>query len=102
MKAKTLREIRKFVGRAYSSIQRVISNYNSSKSVLSKLRNGRQPKLFKSVHLNLEITASRIANDVRERSQKTLYEDTIRKILKKADYNGRVARRKLQISHINN
>ncbi|GIY70664.1 hypothetical protein CDAR_189791 [Caerostris darwini] len=42
---KTLREIGKIVGRTHSSIQRVINNYTSSKSVISKPRSGRPSKL---------------------------------------------------------
>ncbi|GFX78301.1 transposable element Tc1 transposase [Trichonephila clavipes] len=42
---KTLREIGKIVGRTHSSIQRVINNYISSKSVISKPRFGRLSKL---------------------------------------------------------
>ncbi|GIZ02390.1 hypothetical protein CEXT_56861 [Caerostris extrusa] len=35
---KTLREIDKIVGRTHSSIQRVINNFTSSKSIISKPR----------------------------------------------------------------
>ncbi|GFV21760.1 uncharacterized protein TNCV_3484571 [Trichonephila clavipes] len=42
---KTLREIGKIVGRTHFSIQRVINNYTSSKSVISKPRFGRPSKL---------------------------------------------------------
>ncbi|GIY98674.1 uncharacterized protein CEXT_425782 [Caerostris extrusa] len=42
---KTLREIGKIVGRTHSSIQRVINNYTSSKSIISKPRSGRPSKL---------------------------------------------------------
>ncbi|GFU24113.1 transposable element Tc1 transposase [Trichonephila clavipes] len=42
---KTLREIGKIVGRTHSSIQRVINNYTSSKSVISKPRFGCPSKL---------------------------------------------------------
>ncbi|GIY75022.1 hypothetical protein CEXT_704891 [Caerostris extrusa] len=57
---KTLREIGKIVGRTHSSIQRVINNYTSSKSIISNPRSGRPSKLttrekryvFKSVRLN--------------------------------------------------
>ncbi|GIY94181.1 uncharacterized protein CEXT_360621 [Caerostris extrusa] len=56
---KTLREIGKIVGRTHSSIQRVINNCTSSKSIISKRRSGRRSKLtacekrhvFKSVSL---------------------------------------------------
>ncbi|GIX76710.1 uncharacterized protein CEXT_761961, partial [Caerostris extrusa] len=42
---KTFREIGKIVGRTHSSIQRVINNYTSSKSIISKPRSGRPSKL---------------------------------------------------------
>ncbi|GIY98960.1 hypothetical protein CEXT_241851 [Caerostris extrusa] len=62
---KTLREIGKIVGRTHSSIQRVINNYTSSKSIISKPRSGRPSKLtareqryvFKSIRLNPRISA---------------------------------------------
>ncbi|GFS71123.1 transposable element Tc1 transposase [Trichonephila clavipes] len=106
---KTLREIGKIVGRTHSSIQRVINNYTSSKSVISKPRFERPSKLtlrekkyvFKSIRLNPRLRASQIANYIRERFKKTLHEDTIRKILKKAGYHGRVARKKPHILAVN-
>ncbi|GFT64703.1 transposable element Tc1 transposase [Trichonephila clavipes] len=87
----------------------VINNYTSSKSVISKPRSGRPFKLtlrekryvFKSIRLNPRLCASQIANDIRERFKKTLHEDTKRKILKKAGYHGRVARKKPHISAVN-
>ncbi|GFT59203.1 transposable element Tcb1 transposase [Trichonephila clavipes] len=71
---KNLREIGKTVGKTHSSIQRVINNYTSSKSVILKSRSGRPSKL-------------------------TLREK--RKILKKAGYHGRVAHKKPHISAVN-
>ncbi|GIX71328.1 uncharacterized protein CEXT_164181 [Caerostris extrusa] len=74
----TLRKIGKIVGRTHSSIQRVINNYTSSKSIISKPHSGRPSKLtdrekryvFKYVRLNPRISAFQIANDVRERFKK--------------------------------
>ncbi|GFW66363.1 uncharacterized protein TNCV_3433261 [Trichonephila clavipes] len=43
------------------------------------------------MRLNPRLSASQIANDIREIFKKTLHEDTIRKILKKAGYHGRIA-----------
>ncbi|GIY76956.1 uncharacterized protein CDAR_265221 [Caerostris darwini] len=79
---KTLREIGKIVERTHSSIQRVINNYTSSKSIISKPRSGRPFKLtarekryVKSVHLNRRISAFQIAKtlkrDLKEHSMKT-------------------------------
>ena len=69
---RTLQTMIKVVGRTHSSIQRVINNYELSKSVTSKLRSGGLSKLtfcekrciLKSVRLNPTITASQIVNDI--------------------------------------
>ena len=61
---KTLRAIGKIVRRTHSSIQRVINNYELSKSVTSKILNGSPSKLtfrekryiLKFVRLNPKIT----------------------------------------------
>ncbi|GIZ01371.1 hypothetical protein CEXT_19301 [Caerostris extrusa] len=80
---KTLREIGKIVGRTHSSIQRVINNYTSSKSIISKPRSKRQSKLtarekryvFKSVRLNPRISPFRLQmtfeRDFKKHSMKT-------------------------------
>ncbi|GIY88334.1 uncharacterized protein CEXT_577631 [Caerostris extrusa] len=89
MKAKLFREIGKIVGRTHSSIQRVINNYISSKSIISKPLSGRPSELtardvFKSVRLNPRISAFQIANDVRERFKKKHSMKTLeRKFLKR-------------------
>ncbi|GFW09581.1 transposable element Tc1 transposase [Trichonephila clavipes] len=57
--------------------------------------------MVNSPNIAASANASQIANDIRERFKKTLHEDTIRKILKKAGYHGRVARKKTHISAVN-
>ncbi|GBM34328.1 hypothetical protein AVEN_16422-1 [Araneus ventricosus] len=91
---KTFREVVEIVGRTHSSIQRVRSNYNSSKSIIPNPRNGRPSTLtnreiFKSVRLNPRITASQIVNQSGERfpPKKIFHEETIRIFLKKPDYH---------------
>ncbi|GIY51773.1 hypothetical protein CEXT_264691 [Caerostris extrusa] len=67
MKAKLFWEIGKIVERTHFSIQRVINNYTSSKSIISKPRSGRPSKLtarekryvFKSI-FSLEIKCTPI------------------------------------------
>lgn len=106
---KSLREIAKTMGRSHSSIQYVIKNFQSTGSILSKARTGRPSKLTErekrtilaSVKENPRITASKISENLRESFSKHIHEDTVRKILKKNDYHGRVARRKPYISDIN-
>ncbi|XP_043064585.1 uncharacterized protein LOC122320512 [Drosophila ficusphila] len=106
---KTLREIGKIVGRAHSSIQRVLENFDLNGSIRSKPRSGRPPKLtdrekrdvLKSVKLNPRLTAFKITQDIKEKFNKDLHEDTIRKILKKEDLHARTARKKPLISPAN-
>ncbi|GFW17934.1 transposable element Tc1 transposase [Trichonephila clavipes] len=50
---------------------------------------------------NPRLTAAQIATDVHEEFNKSICADTARKILKKAGYRSRVARRKLYISMTN-
>ncbi|GBN49680.1 hypothetical protein AVEN_148040-1 [Araneus ventricosus] len=75
---KTSPEIGTIVGRSHSAIQRLISNYNSLKSVISKPRNGRPSKLtnceksyiIKSMCLNPRTITSQIANEIRKKFEK--------------------------------
>lgn len=109
VEGKSLRDIGQTVGRAHSSIQRVISNYTSTGSIISKSRTGRPPLLTKRenkriiqlVRLNPRITAYQVKLEVEERFSKSVSDDTIRRIIKKAGYHSRVARRKPYISDIN-
>ncbi|GFV80390.1 transposable element Tc1 transposase [Trichonephila clavipes] len=50
---------------------------------------------------NPRLSAAQIAADVHEKFNKSICADTARKILKKAGYRSRVARRKLYISMTN-
>ncbi|GIY23772.1 uncharacterized protein CDAR_418141 [Caerostris darwini] len=65
---KTLREIGKIVGRTHSSIQRVINNYTSSKSIISKPRSGLTARekryVFKSVRPVIKKYAIRSENEL--------------------------------------
>lgn len=108
-KGKSYREIGKTINRAHSSVQRVINNFQSSGILLSKPRSGRPSKLsiresrslIGFVKKNPKITASQIVNNIEKQFQKKICADTARKILKRAGYKGRVARRKPFISVIN-
>ncbi|GIX83905.1 hypothetical protein CEXT_629831 [Caerostris extrusa] len=55
---KILREIGKIVGRTHSSIQRVINNYTSSKSIISKARSGRPSKLTAVKEICLQVLST--------------------------------------------
>lgn len=106
---KSFREIGKTVGRQHSSVQRVVNNFKSTGILTSKPRSGRPSKLtlrerrniVASVKANPRISASQIAKDLQFKFRKQICADTVRKILKKAGYHGRFARRKPFISVIN-
>lgn len=106
---KSYREIARTIGRSHSSVQYVVQNFKSTNSILSKPRSGRPSKLTErekrtilgSVKQNPRITAIQIKSNIKESFGKEIHEDTVRKILKKSDFHGRVARRKPFISVIN-
>ncbi|GIY87336.1 hypothetical protein CEXT_80191 [Caerostris extrusa] len=66
---KTLREIGKIVGRTHSSIRRVINNYTSSKSIISKPRSGCPSKLLP--------VKSDMSSSPAKRGQKQMSSETI-------------------------
>uniref|UniRef100_A0A1B0G910 Transposase Tc1-like domain-containing protein n=1 Tax=Glossina morsitans morsitans TaxID=37546 RepID=A0A1B0G910_GLOMM len=103
-------EIANIIGRSRcSSVQSIIKKLKSTGSILSQSRSGRRAKLAErekrsvlvSMKQNPRITPSKIKENVNESFDKDIHEDTVRKILKKTDYHGRVARRKPYISETN-
>lgn len=106
---KSFREIARIVGRRHSSVQRVVNNFKSTGIITSKPRSGRPSKLsirerrsiIGSVKKNPRITAPQIAKDIELKFNKKICADTARKILKRAGYHGRVARKKPFISLTN-
>lgn len=107
--SKSYREIAKIVGRQYSSVQRVINNFKQTNCLESKPRSGRPKKLTEREERNITIlvksnprlTASQISKDIEVKYQKKVHPDTVRKILKRIGFHGRVARKKPFISRVN-
>ncbi|GFW79436.1 hypothetical protein TNCV_3459061 [Trichonephila clavipes] len=106
---KSRRDITISVGRQYSSISRVINNFKTAGIYSAKPRSGRPSKLTTREKRkyamrggkNPRLTATQIATDIHEKFNKNICADTARKILKKAGYCSRVARRKPYISKTN-
>lgn len=106
---KSLGEIGQITGRTHSSVQYVVQTFNATGSIVSKPRCGRTSKLtvrekrtvLQSVKKNPRITAFQISESIKNSFGKDVYEDTIRKILKRDGYRARVARRKPYISEVN-
>lgn len=106
---KSFRKIGHIIGRTYSSVQRVINNFKKTGILTSKPRSGR-PKILSAreertvvnmVKVNPRITSSKIVENVNQAFKKCICAETARKILRKAGYRGRVARRKPFISLVN-
>lgn len=106
---KTLREIGNIIGKPHSTVQRVLDNFKTTGNLLSKRRTGR-PKILtpreeriiiNKVKLNPKVNAPTIAADIGTSENKKVSPETIRNVLRRANYHGRVARRKPWISKIN-
>ena len=102
----SFREIGRVVNRTESSVRYVIQTFKKTGIITSKPRSGRPRiltdretrKVVSLVKVNPRLTASQIAEDVKLQFKKTICSDTARKILKRAGYHGRVARKKPFIS----
>ncbi|XP_075162749.1 uncharacterized protein LOC142235379 [Haematobia irritans] len=108
-KGNSFRKIGKTVGRAYSSVQRVVNNFQETGILTSKPRPGRskilsqrvERKVINVVKVNPRVTSSKIVENVREAFKKNICAETARKVLRKAGCHGRVARRKPYVSLTN-
>ncbi|KAL7725297.1 hypothetical protein ACLKA6_000714 [Drosophila palustris] len=95
LEGKSWREIGRLVDRSHSSCQRVYENYISTGSILSKPRSGRpsvlteweKKRVVQLVPPNPRITAHQGRLEVAEQFKKTISDQTVRRIWKKADYN---------------
>lgn len=106
---KTLREIGKIVKRPFSTVRYIINKYKITGSVENLPRSGR-PKILndreerailKEVQKDPKISAQTLASNIAEAKGKSVCAETVRKVIRNAGYNGRVARRKPFISEQN-
>lgn len=106
---KTLREIGNIVKRTHSTIQRIVNNFEDTKSLHSKPRSGR-PQLLSDrdkryvvvkVRQNPKLSAPKISSDLENSIGKKVSPSTVRNVLRKEGFHGRVPRRKPLISPIN-
>ncbi|GFW32654.1 hypothetical protein TNCV_3679021 [Trichonephila clavipes] len=106
---KKRRDIARSVGRQYLSVHHVIYNFKSTRVYTSKPHLSRSSKLTIREKRNMTsmvkenpcLTAIQIATDIHEKFNKNIWDDTARKILKKAGYRSRVVPRKPYISMTN-
>ena len=99
-KRKSLSEIGQIVESTHSSVQRVVDNFKNTGALVTKPRLGRPPKLTDlekivivyTVKENSRLTSSKIAENWNVQFQETVSTDTVRRILKEANYRSRIAR----------
>lgn len=106
---KSVREIGKIVERSHSSVHNVIKRFNDNKQIKNKSKKSNR-KIFtevderwivRKIRQNPKLSAVKITNEVEIQLQKKVNPETVRNVLRKYGFNGRVARRKPYISKIN-
>lgn len=99
---KSVRAIGEIVNRSHSTVYDIIKRFKSTKSLENKPKSGR-PKSFsnteerwivRQIKENPKMSAPKLATEVSKHLTKTVHPETIRLVLRKANFNGRVARKK--------
>lgn len=106
---KSLREIAKTVQRSHGCIQKIIRKYQKSGLITNKPGRGRkeilssttQRNITRQIQKNPKTSAVKIATSTSIAIGRNVSAETIRRVLRKANYHGRVARKKPFISKVN-
>lgn len=106
---KSLRQIAKEVKKPFRTVHYVIGKYKQYNSVENKARSGRpkilsnrdERQILSEVAKNPRISARTLAIHIESSSGKIVCAETVRKVLRKSNYHGRVARKKPFISEAN-
>lgn len=107
--SKSLGEIAKIINRSRSTVQYIISRYKKENRVGNKVKISPKKKLteyderwiLRKVRENPGISAPKISAELKIYLNKEVSESTIRRLLRKNDYHGRVARNKPLINERN-
>lgn len=106
---KSQREIAEILSKSRSTVKSIIKRYQESGNTKNKPRSGRPTKvserlersIVRQIKENPKKTAPKIATDLAESNYVHVTPQTVRNILKKNGYNGRVARKKAMVSKAN-
>lgn len=106
---KSLREIAKTVQRSHECIQKIIQKYKKSGLITNKPGRGRKEILSsttkriitRQIQKNPKTSAVKIATSASTAIERSVSAETIRRVLRKANYHGRVARKKPFFSKAN-
>lgn len=99
---KSLRKIAKTFGRSMNSVQKIIRRFKMDGQLANKAGRGRkkflssraQERIIHQVKIDPKISAPKIAAHTSKTLGKPVSAETVRRVLRKAGYNGRVAQKK--------
>ncbi|CAK9809367.1 Transposable element Tc1 transposase [Anthophora plagiata] len=105
----SLRKIAKTIGKSHATVQYIIDRHKELKIFENRPRLGRPRKLqsihrraiLKAVRENPKISAPTLRNDIEDDYNISVVPETIRNVLRREGYHGRVPRRKPYISKKN-
>lgn len=108
-KGKSLRAIGEIVGRSHSTVQHIIDNWKYEGTLKDKPGRGRKRILSESderlivrkVRNNPKVSVPKLTAEVSKDINRSVSTETVRRVLRKSNLHGRVARRKPFISAVN-
>lgn len=106
---KSLREISEIMNRSKSTIQYIIKSFNTESRIENKVRHlnrklltdYEERQILKEIRTNPKISAPKIASKVETKMGKKVSNETVRHVLRRYGYNGRVTRKMPYISEVN-
>lgn len=104
-----MREIGQLLGRTHSTVQWIINKYRYEGLVQDKAGRGRKKLcseyderfILRKIKIDPKISVPKLTKEVSQRINKPVSTETVRRILRKSGYNGRIARKKPFISKVN-
>lgn len=106
---KSVREIGKIIKRSHSSVHNIIKRYKNNNQIENKTKKSNR-KIFteaderlivRKIKKNPKLSAVKLTNEIQTELKKKAHPETVRNVLRKHGFHGRVARRKPYISKVN-
>ncbi|XP_055857994.1 uncharacterized protein LOC129920593 [Episyrphus balteatus] len=104
LKGNSLSEIDGIVGRTHSTVQKIIDKYRFEGTIHNKAERGRKKTqqdervILRKIKEDSKTSVPQLTSEMATRIQKPVSTETVRRVLRKNDVNGRVARKKPLIS----
>lgn len=101
-KGKTHREIADLLNMKRSTVGDIIRRFNNEDRIDLKCSNGRpkiltskeEANIIRKIKINPRLSAPKLVTEVKETTNKDLSPETIRRVIRKHGFNGRIARKK--------